>query len=82
MNDQIRRIVLEHVRLAIPAEQLHDDTDLYACGLTSHASVTLMLAIEDQLDLEFPDHLLKREVFSSVASIAAAASGLQAVAAP
>ncbi len=81
MNDQVRRIVLENSRLATTAGELGDDTDLYASGLTSHASVTLMLALEDELDLEFPDRLLTREVFSSIASIVAAANGLRAVAA-
>ncbi len=82
MNDRIRRLVIEHARLAIAPADLHDDSDLYACGMTSHASVTLMLAVEEDLDLEFPDRLLTREVFSSIASIATAADGLRAVAGP
>lgn len=79
MNDRIRQLVIEHGRLAVSPADLRDDSDLYACGLTSHASVTLMLALEDELDLEFPDRLLTREVFSSIASIAEAASGLSAM---
>lgn len=81
MIDQIRQIVLEHGRLTIPPDELLNDSDLYACGMTSHASVTLMLALEDALDVEFPDRLLTREVFSSVASIATAMAGLRPVAA-
>ena len=37
--------------------------------MTSHASVNLMLALEAAFDVEFPDAMLKRSVFQSVASI-------------
>ena len=37
--------------------------------MTSHASVNVMLALEDAFDVEFPDEMLKRSVFESVASI-------------
>ncbi len=37
--------------------------------MTSHASVKLMLALEDQFDIEFPDEMLQREFFSSVGTI-------------
>ena len=40
--------------------------------MTSHASVNLMLALEEAFDVEFPDAMLKRSVFESVASITAA----------
>jgi acyl carrier protein len=37
--------------------------------MTSHASVNVMLALEAQFDVEFPDAMLKRGVFSSIATI-------------
>ena len=46
-----------------------DDADLYAAGMTSHASVNVMLALEDAFDLEFPDRMLKRSVFESINAI-------------
>ena len=46
--------------------------------MTSHASVNVMLALEDAFDIEFPDRMLKRSVFESIASIQAALSELQA----
>ena len=51
---------------------LADDADLYAAGLTSHATVNLMLALEEAFDIEFPDRLLRRRTFSSVDAIAEA----------
>jgi acyl carrier protein len=81
MSDEIRRIVSEHARLSVPAETLADDADLYQAGMTSHASVNVMLALEDAFDVEFPDAMLKRSVFESIASISAALGELQAGAA-
>jgi acyl carrier protein len=77
MNDTIRKAIDEHARLPVAASTLADDTDLYQAGMTSHASVNVMLAIEDAFDLEFPDHMLKRSVFESVASIRSAVSELR-----
>lgn len=48
--------------------------------MTSHASVNVMIALEDALDLEFPDSMLKRSAFASVAAIAEAVSALKSAA--
>ena len=37
--------------------------------MTSHASVNVMLALEGEFDIEFPDHMLKRSVFESIEAI-------------
>ncbi len=78
MNEEIRRVLDEHARMPIDAESLADDADLYEAGMTSHASVNVMLALEDAFDVEFPDHMLKRSVFETIASIAEALSELGA----
>ena len=57
---------------------LSDDADLYQAGMTSHASVNVMLALEDAFDVEFPDAMLKRSVFESIAAIDAALTELRA----
>lgn len=73
---RIRRILAEHGRLAVDADALEDGADLYQAGMTSHASVTVMLALEGEFDLEFPDQLLSREVFQSIAAIREAVTSL------
>lgn len=75
-QDTIRNVIAEHARLRTDAAELALDTDLYEAGMTSHASVTVMLAIEDTFDLEFPDRMLTREVFASIAAIDAAVQEL------
>ena len=42
---------------------------LYDAGLSSHASVSVMLALEDEFDIEFPDALLNRSTFESIQSL-------------
>jgi acyl carrier protein len=72
MNDKIRAILNEHARLAVDVGELKDDSDLYQAGMTSHASVNVMLALEGTFDVEFPDRMLRRGVFESVDAIRAA----------
>jgi acyl carrier protein len=75
---QIRQVLREHGRLNRDVSDLGPDTDLYQTGMTSHASVNVMLALEGAFDVEFPDHMLKRSVFSSIGSIRQALAELAA----
>jgi acyl carrier protein len=77
MNQKIRQAISEHARLGVDVSTLADDADLYQAGMTSHASVNVMLALEDAFDIEFPDRMLRRGVFESVASISDALVELQ-----
>ena len=61
-------------------DSLDDHTDLFQAGMTSHASVNVMLGLESEFDVEFPDSMLKRSVFQSVSAIAAALGELQVTA--
>lgn len=72
MKEQIRQVIREHGQLSVDIDALADDADLYQAGMTSHASVNVMVALEDAFDVEFLDSMLKRSVFESVSSIAAA----------
>jgi acyl carrier protein len=78
MTDAIRTIIRNHGRLPVDVDTLGDDADLFQAGMTSHASVNVMLALEDAFDLEFPDEMLNRSVFESIASIRTALGTLTA----
>ncbi|WP_097179370.1 acyl carrier protein [Curtobacterium sp. 314Chir4.1] len=69
----VRRALADHGRLTVDAMDVASIADLYALGLTSHATVNVMLAVENELDVEFPDAVLNRSTFATVESIAAAA---------
>jgi len=78
MEDQIRAILKEHGRLTTDVASLPLDGDLYQAGMTSHASVNVMLALEGAFDVEFPDRMLKRNVFENIAAIRTAIQELTA----
>jgi len=80
METQIREILAEHARLPVEVGSLDDGADLYQAGMTSHASVSVMLALEDTFDIEFPESMLRKSTFESVSAISAALTTL--VAAP
>jgi acyl carrier protein len=68
-GDPIREVLELYARLAVDVSTLDDRDDLYAAGLTSHASVNVMLGLEDSFDVEFPERLLRKATFSSIAAI-------------
>jgi acyl carrier protein len=72
LNDQIRELIAAHANLAVDVASLDDDQSLYEAGMTSHSTVSLMLALEAAFDIEFPEAMLKRGIFESVTSIARA----------
>jgi acyl carrier protein len=69
VDNTIRSVLESQGRLPVSALTLKDDDDLYENGLSSHASVNVMLALEDAFGIEFPDSLLRKATFESVASI-------------
>lgn len=75
-SDTVRRVLDTHAKLKTPAGTLSDAADLYGAGMTSHASVNVMLAVEDAFDIEFPDELLTKSTFCSIAAISAAVESL------
>lgn len=68
-QDQIRAIVAQHGRLLVDVGTLSDDSDLYQAGLTSLATVNLMLALEEHFDVEFTDKMLGRKTFCTLAAL-------------
>lgn len=78
VDDVVRvRTVLEKFgKLPVPVEGIDDADDLYDSGLTSHASVNVMIALEDEFDVEFPDTMLQKSTFGSIKAIAAAIAQL------
>jgi acyl carrier protein len=76
MQDQIRDVLAAHGRMAIDPHEVDEAADLFNLGLTSHASVDVMLALEDAFDIEFPDEVLKKSTFESVRNIAQAIESL------
>ncbi len=71
MRDAIRTVLDECGRLAVPSETLRDGDSLFEAGLSSMATVNVMLALEERFGVEIPDRLLTRRSFESIAAIRA-----------
>ncbi len=81
MEDKIWEIVITQGKLPADAAGLGDHTNLFQIGLTSHANVNVMLALEEEFDVEFPESMLKKSTFESVSAIRAALEVLLSTAA-
>lgn len=78
LDAEIRAVLRNHARLLGDVDGLHADTNLFDAGMTSYASVNVMFALEEAFDIEFPDSMLNRGVFVSIASIRRALLELRA----
>ncbi len=73
----IREVLGQHARLSVDPGSLGLDDDLFEAGMSSHASVNVMLALEDRFDIEFPDAMLTRSAFATIGAIADGVGRLQ-----
>jgi len=78
MDDTIREVLAEYGRLPVDVGSIDDNTDLFGAGMTSHASVNVMLALEDAFDIEFAEEMLKKSTFESIAAIRSSVLEMQA----
>ena len=69
ISASVREVIGTHGHLMTDVAQLADTDDLYEHGMTSHATVSVMLALEDEFDIEFPDADLRRASFQTVSAI-------------
>lgn len=69
MEQKIREILKKHGNLTEDVENLKDDNNLYEAGLASHSSVNVMLALETEFNIEFPDEVLSKQMFASIANM-------------
>jgi acyl carrier protein len=76
MQDRIRNVLAAHGRMEVDLRDVDDEANLYELGLTSLASVNVMLALEDAFDIEFPDEVLNKSTFASVRNIEQVVEGL------
>jgi acyl carrier protein len=76
LEKTIRSVLAEYAKLPVDIDSVDADTDLYTLGLTSHASVNVMLGLEDAFEVEFPDTALRKDTFRSIGTIAETLRGL------
>ncbi len=80
MNATVRDVLAQHAKLSVDVAMLSDLDDLFGAGLTSLSTVTVMLALEDTFETEFPELMLSRRTFTSIESICEALTELSVMA--
>lgn len=69
MQEKIRALIEQQKIIPMSADNIAAEADLYELGMSSFGSVQLMLALEDLFDIEFPERMLNRKTFATLASI-------------
>ena len=73
---RVRDVLEKFGKLPVPVAEIDASADLYDSGLTSHASVNVMIALEDEFDVEYPDAMLQKSTFGSIDAITSAIARL------
>jgi acyl carrier protein len=76
---RVRNTLASHARLPVDVGTLGLDDDLFQAGMTSHASVNVMLALEEEFDIEFPEEMLQKSTFESIQAICTSISHLMTI---
>lgn len=64
-SDEFEAVLRDLLPRLEPNEALNGETNLLNYGLDSMGTVTLLVALEDALAVEFPDELLVPETFET-----------------
>jgi acyl carrier protein len=75
MNTTIERLkvcMVEHLKFVQSVENINDDAELTRLGLDSMAAINLMIDIEDEFGITFPDALLTPETFRTAMTLSSA----------
>ena len=75
VEEAVRRVLAAHGKLAVDAAAVDAKANLFDLGMDSQAVIRVMLGIEDELDISFPDEALTRDTFASIHAIMSALEG-------
>ena len=75
--ERVEQIIIAYGELGANQEKINPNDDLFKLGMSSRASVGVMLALENEFDIEFPDAMLRRDVFESISAISRAIESLR-----
>lgn len=76
VDQKLERCLRVHLRRLPPEQVLDPDGDLLKLGLDSMSSIDLLMDLEREFGVTFPDHMLSREIFQNVRSLGGALRSL------
>jgi acyl carrier protein len=77
LRADLAALICRHVRFATPDEDWAE-ASLRDLGLDSMSAIDLVLSIEDELGIVFPDELLVTETFETALALQAAVASVEA----
>jgi acyl carrier protein len=75
--ETVLRVIDEKANLLTPTQKLVVSADLCGVGLTPFSAIQLMLALENEFNVKFPERMLNRRSLSSINAICSCIRQLQ-----
>ncbi|MBJ22506.1 MAG: acyl carrier protein [bacterium] len=76
IEEGVREVLAARAKIPIDVRHVDGSQSLYDVGMTSHATVKVMLGLEDHFEIEFPDEMLQRSIFDQIFRIVSAVEKL------
>ncbi len=73
----VQEVVDQYAGIPAGGAAIGPETDLYAAGMTSFASVEVMLGLEERFGITFPQNLIQRETFLTMSAMATAVTKIR-----
>lgn len=68
-KNSIKELILDKLSVIQDIEKIEYDSDLYSLGMTSLQTVSVMLALEEKFNFQFPPAAMGQETFQTINSI-------------
>lgn len=70
LTSRIRDLIAENSEIG-QLEAIGDDDDLFVAGLQSLDCVRILVAVEDEFEIELPNDKIERSIFASISNLTA-----------
>jgi acyl carrier protein len=75
LQSSVRTLIAENSGVEL-LDSISNTDDLFAAGLQSLDCVRILVAVEDEFDIELPNDIIERKLFCTVENLSQAVAGL------
>ncbi|MBJ7459886.1 MAG: hypothetical protein JHD02_11895 [Thermoleophilaceae bacterium] len=68
LTSRIRDLIAENSEIGM-TDAIADDDDLFVAGLQSLDCVRILVAVEDEFEIELPNDKIERSIFASISNL-------------
>lgn len=76
VSGNVKRIIRDYIKWLASDNELADDADLRGLGLDSMQANNLMIELEEEFSINFPDSMLVPDTFKNAKNLIAAVESL------